>query len=76
MKVSVVSYQLAGFNLNINVMHVTFDKSQFFFKKNILNWEPSSLRPSFFNPLSANSAKWSNTLKQFVGKFPPNCLSV
>ena len=76
MKVSVVSYQLAGFNLNINVMHVTFDKCQFFLKKNILNWELSSLRLSFFNPLSANSAKWSNTLKQFVGKFPPNCLSV
>ena len=57
MKVSVVSYQLAGFNLNINVMHVTFDKCQFFLKKNILNWELSSLRLSFFNPLSANSAK-------------------
>ena len=76
MKVSVVSYQLAGFNLNINVMHVKFDKCQFKKKKKILNWEPSSLRPSFFNPLSANSTKWSNTLKQFVGKFPPNCLSV
>ena len=75
MKVSVVSYQLAGFNLNINVMHVTIDKCQFK-KIYILNWEPSSLRPSFFNPLSANSTKWSNTLKQFVGKFPPNCLSV
>ena len=29
-----------------------------------------------FNPLSANPTKWSNTLKQFVGKLPPNCLSV
>ena len=27
------------------------------------------------NALSANSAKWSNTLKQLVGK-PTNCLSV
>ena len=27
-------------------------------------------------PLSANSTKWSNTLKQFVGKLPTNCLSV
>ena len=26
--------------------------------------------------LSANPIKWSNTLKQFVGKFPTNCLSV
>ena len=29
-----------------------------------------------FNPLSANVTKWWNTLKQFVGKLPTNCLSV
>ena len=28
------------------------------------------------NPLSANLTKWSNTLKQFYGKLPKNCLSV
>ena len=28
------------------------------------------------SPLSANPTKWSNTLKQFVGKLPMNCLSV
>ena len=28
------------------------------------------------NPLSANPTKWSNTLKQFVGILPTNCLSV
>ena len=28
------------------------------------------------NPLSVNFTKWSNTLKQFVGKLPTNCLSV
>ena len=28
------------------------------------------------NPLSANLTKWSNTLKQFVGKLPANCLGV
>ena len=28
------------------------------------------------NPLNASPTKWSNTLKQFVGKLPPNCLSV
>ena len=28
------------------------------------------------NPVSANFKKWSNTLKQFVGKLPTNCLSV
>ena len=29
-----------------------------------------------FNPLSANFTKWSNTLKQFVGNMPTNCVSV
>ena len=29
-----------------------------------------------FQPLSANPTKWSNTLKQFAGKLPTNCLSV
>ena len=29
-----------------------------------------------FNPLSAKFIKWSNTLKQFVGKLPTNFLSV
>ena len=29
-----------------------------------------------FNPLSVNPTKWSNTLKQFFGKLPANCLSV
>ena len=28
------------------------------------------------NNLSANPTKWSNTLKQFVGILPTNCLSV
>ena len=28
------------------------------------------------NPLSANFTKWSNTLKQFIGKLTTNCLSV
>ena len=28
------------------------------------------------NPLRANPTKWSNILKQFVGKFPANCLSL
>ena len=31
---------------------------------------------SYLNPLSANLTKRSNTLKQFVGKLPVNCLSV
>ena len=30
----------------------------------------------YVSPLSANTTKWSNTLKQFVGNFSTNCLSV
>ena len=29
-----------------------------------------------FKPFSANPTKWTNTLKQSVGKLPTNCLSV
>ena len=31
---------------------------------------------SDMNALSANPTKWLNTLKQFVGNLPINCLSV
>ena len=31
---------------------------------------------NYFNPLSANPEKWSNTLKQIVGNLPTICLSV
>ena len=31
---------------------------------------------SVINHLSANPTKWSNSLKQFVGNLPTNCLSV
>ena len=33
-------------------------------------------RKIYTNPLSANFTKWSNTLKQFVGKLLTNCLTV
>ena len=33
-------------------------------------------RNFLLNPLSAKFIKWLNTLKQFVGKLPTNCLSV
>ena len=31
---------------------------------------------SILNPLRASITKWSNTLKQFVGKLATNCLNV
>ena len=40
-------------------------------------WKLNSLiQLMSLNPLSANPTKWSNTLKQFVGNLPMNCLSV
>ena len=36
----------------------------------------SSFAMVAINPLSAKITKWSNTLKQFVGNLPTNCLSV
>ena len=36
----------------------------------------ADLHAIIIKPLSANPTIWSNTLKQFVGKLPTNCLSV
>ena len=33
-------------------------------------------RNGTLNTLSSNPTEWSNTLKQFVGKLPTNCLSL
>ena len=49
--------------------------------KPLQKWVLSRMSKSCFhllslNPLSANPTKWSNTLKQFVGNLPTNCLSV
>ena len=41
---------------------------------NLFLWSRKCI--SSANPLSANSTKWSNTLKQFVARLPTNCLSV
>ena len=50
------------------------------FNVNLINYNKNRGTYEFleqlFNPLSANPTKWSNTLKQFVGNLPTNCLSV
>ena len=38
--------------------------------------DPFSDTDRKINPLSAKLTKWPNTLKQFVGNLPTNCLSV
>ena len=39
-------------------------------------WNDYLVGRKLFKFLSANPTKWSNTLKQFVGNLPTNCLSV
>ena len=41
-----------------------------------INWNVLLSKSNSINPLCASFTKWSNTLKQFVGKLPTNCLSV
>ena len=55
----------------IGVSRGSYKKKYTYFKVTYLRHNRLHL-----NPLSANFTKWSNTLKQFVGKFPTNCLSV
>ena len=43
------------------------------FSKSSLKWWKMFLL--HLNPLCTNPTKWPNTLKQFVGKMPTNCLS-
>ena len=38
--------------------------------------EDSFMNLKVINPLSANPTKWSNTLRQFVGRLLTNCFSV
>ena len=38
--------------------------------------EDSFMNLKVVNPLSANPTKWSNTLRQFVGRLLTNCFSV
>ena len=47
-----------------------------FLKTPILKNICERLLMQMFNPLSSNFTKWSNTLKQFIGTLPTNCLSV
>ena len=41
-----------------------------------INYQITFQTISTIKPLSAKPTKWSYTLKQFVGKFPTNCLSL
>ena len=39
-------------------------------------WKIHIFEIKIINTLSVNPTKWSNTLEEFVGKLPTNCLSV
>ena len=51
-------------------------KSKLNTRDNLLRKMRKSKLQFDIKPLSANPTKWSNTLKQFVGKLPTNCLGV
>ena len=64
-------------NNDILVYHL---RSLLFPDNVFFSWEQKELLAGdifdLINPLSAKFIKWSNTLKQFVGNLPTNCLSV
>ena len=53
-------------------INLSFIKPFFYVTKMSISQE----RKKFFNPLSAKFIKWSNILKQIVGKLPTICLSM
>ena len=60
--------------LGLRVIHHTEAKNWLNIRQGSKRSSPDSL--TNIKPLSANPTKWSNTLKQFVGNLPTNCLSV
>ena len=60
-----------------NPHQLEFGNFTLFLYQNCKTWNLWNCKHrKIFNPLRANPTKWSNTLKQFVGKLPTNCLSV
>ena len=47
-----------------------FFKTEKFIQSTLIcaQFDKNYIKPTFYKPLSANPTKWSNTLKQFVGK--------
>ena len=63
---------------NKNLFHDWFKSQQMnlLICKSMISKQKNRLNRKSNNNLSANSTKWSNKLKQFMGKLPTNCLSV
>ena len=62
--------QIVRWCLEVHFQYIPKRSSDFF------TTTQKSLKLLILNPLGANPTKWSNTLKEFVGKLPTNCLSV
>ena len=60
--------------LSSNYMKANADKSHFLISSK--SQRSLCIQGREGNYLSANPTKWSNTLTQFVGNLPKNCLSV
>ena len=63
---------LSYFLFNISCCYLNLSGNHIYFDSNTL--KVTSNLNIRINPLRANSTKWSNTLKQFVGNLPTNCL--
>ena len=63
---------------NKNLSHDWFKSQQMnlLICKSMISKQKNRLNRKSNNNLSANSTKWSNKLKQFMGKLPTNCLIV
>ena len=78
------AYTLSGKNLNpdpftdfdLNGMPIPFYRPIPFVNLLINRYFLRISSRNTVNPISANLTKWSNTLKQFVGKLLANCLSM
>ena len=72
-----------GFSLTLTQENTGQSKSVFSYISSVYRFisvfvkqSVMDLSTEMLNPLSANPTKWSNTLKQSVGKYPTNCMSV
>ena len=63
-----------NYTVDIAMLYIEDEVGEYYFNRQIETLQDGKFH--LLNPLSAKFKKWSNTLKQFVGKLPTNCLSV
>ena len=69
-------FHMSDYRPNYSILNWVFETQSLKNNKKNLKCFRLSMLLKDLNPLSTNITKWSNTLKQFVGKLPTDCLSV